>query len=105
MLTISGYTGQLNNLDYTVCIDQEYGFCGTEFYQELEPGSFSMTNKTELSDNFQVWKCTEIKAWVYIFIVLQDVNIEGARNGDACHADYLLIPGGHCKVKQICLGH
>jgi len=76
---VAGYTGQLNNLDYTVCIDQEYGFCGTEFYQELEPGSFSMTNKTELSDNFQ------------------DVNIEGARNGDACHADYLLIPGGHCK--------
>ena len=38
---------------------------------------------------------------VYILIVLQDVNIEGARNGDACHADYLLIPGGHCKVKQL----
>ena len=50
----SGYTGQLNNLDYTVCIDQEYGFCGTEFYQELEPGSFSLTNKTDLAENFQV---------------------------------------------------
>ena len=49
-----GYTGQLNNLDYTVCIDQEYGFCGTEFYQELEPGSFSLTNKTDLAENFQV---------------------------------------------------
>ena len=50
----SGYTGQLNNLDYTVRIDQEYGFCGTEFYQELEPGSFSLTNKTDLAENFQV---------------------------------------------------
>ena len=76
----SGYTGQLNNLDYTVCIDQEYGFCGTEFYQELEPGSFSLTNKTDLAENFQ------------------DLNVEGARNGASCHADYLLIPGGHCKV-------
>ena len=50
----SGYTGQLNNLDYTICIDQEYGFCGTEFYQEIETGSFSLTNKTDLSGNFQV---------------------------------------------------
>ena len=77
---LSGYTGQLNNLDYTVCIDQEYGFCGAEFYQELEPGSFSLTNKTDLEENFQ------------------DINVEGARNGDSCNADYLLIPGGHCKV-------
>jgi len=76
---VAGYTGQLNNLDYTVCIDQEYGFCGTEFYQELEPGSFSLTNKTDLAENFQ------------------DLNVEGARNGASCHADYLLIPGGHCK--------
>ena len=30
---VAGYTGQLNNLDYTACIEQEYGFCGTEFYQ------------------------------------------------------------------------
>ena len=77
---IAGYTGQLNNLDYTVCIDQEYGFCGTEFYQELEPGSFSLTNKTDLTSNYQ------------------DQSVEGARNGAACTADYLLIPGGHCKV-------
>ena len=81
---LSGYTGQLNNLDYTVCIDQEYGFCGAEFYQELEPGSFSLTNKTDLEENFQ------------------DINVEGARNGDSCNADYLLIPGGHCKVSTLC---
>ena len=81
---MSGYTGQLNNLDYTVCIDQEYGFCGAEFYQELEPGSFSLTNKTDLEENFQ------------------DINVEGARNGDSCNADYLLIPGGHCKVSTLC---
>jgi len=76
---VAGYTGQLNNLDYTICIDQEYGFCGTEFYQEIETGSFSLTNKTDLSGNFQ------------------EERIEGARNGDSCFSDYLLIPGGHCK--------
>ena len=32
----AGYTGQLNNLDYIACIEQEYGFCGTEYYQALE---------------------------------------------------------------------
>ena len=49
----AGYTGQLNNLDYTACIEQEYGFCGTEYYQEREPGSFSLTNKTDLMENWQ----------------------------------------------------
>ena len=31
----AGFTGHLNNLDYTVCIEQEYGFCGTEYYQVI----------------------------------------------------------------------
>jgi len=75
----AGYTGQLNNLDYTVCIEQEYGFCGTEYYQAQEPGSFSMTNSTNLNENFQ------------------DPNADGADNGSNCKADYILLPGGHCK--------
>ena len=75
----AGYTGQLNNLDYTACIEQEYGFCGTEYYQALEPGSFTLSNSTDLNENFQ------------------DPVVEGARSGDACNSDYLLLPGGHCK--------
>jgi len=79
---VAGYTGQLNNLDYTTCIEQEYGFCGTEFYQELETGSFSLTNKTDLQGSSQ------------------DSAVEGAKHGEACRADYLLIPGGHCKNEE-----
>ena len=45
----TGYTGHFNNLDYSICIQEEYGFCGIEYYPEKdELGSFSMTNKTEL---------------------------------------------------------
>ena len=80
---VAGYTGQLNNLDYTACIEQEYGFCGTEFYQEMEVGSFSLTNTTDLQHNSQ------------------DAVVEGAKHGEACIADYLLIPGGHCKVRNL----
>merc|ERR1711973_326253 len=75
----AGYTGQLNNLDYTVCIQQEYGFCGTEYYQASEPGSFTLTNSTDLNENFQ------------------NMNAEGSDNGSSCNADYILLPGGHCK--------
>jgi len=75
----AGYTGQLNNLDYAACIEQEYGFCGTEYYQALEPGSFSLSNSTNLNENFQ------------------DSVVDGARTGDSCSSDYLLLPGGHCK--------
>ncbi|XP_065576806.1 cubilin-like [Artemia franciscana] len=42
-----GFTGHLNNLDYSVCIQEEAGFCGIE-YAESQPNSFSMTNVTEL---------------------------------------------------------
>ena len=75
-------------MDYTACIEQEYGFCGTEYYQELETGSFSLTNSTDLHHN------------------PQDTGaVEGAKHGEACVADYLLIPGGHCKVKigKLCI--
>jgi len=75
----AGYTGQLNNLDYTVCIEQEYGFCGTEYYQAQEPGSFSLTNTTNIMDNFQ------------------DPAAPGSETGSSCNADYILLPGGHCK--------
>jgi len=78
----AGYTGQLNNLDYTVCIEQEYGFCGTEYYQALEPGSFTMSNSTNLDENFQ------------------DASVSGDLHGAECKADYLMLPGGHCKNDQ-----
>jgi len=78
----AGYTGQLNNLDYTVCIEQEYGFCGTEYYQALETGSFTLSNSTNLSENFQ------------------DPSVTGDVHGASCAADYLLLPGGHCKNDQ-----
>ena len=45
----------------------------------METGSFSLTNTTDLHHS------------------AQDV-VEGAKHGEACIADYLLIPGGHCKV-------
>ena len=44
----AGYTGHLNNLDYSICIKEEYGFCGIEYSAVSdEIGSFSLTNKTE----------------------------------------------------------
>jgi len=75
----AGFTGHLNNLDYTVCIEQEYGFCGTEYYQAMEIGSFSMTNTTELTESSY------------------DESIYGSKTGVQCSSDYLLLPGGHCK--------
>jgi len=75
----AGYTGQLNNLDYTACIEQEYGFCGTEYYQAMEPGSFTLSNATDINENFQ------------------DKVVDGAKSGEACNSDYILLPGGHCK--------
>merc|ERR1711935_172519 len=75
----AGYTGHLNNMDYTVCIEQEYGFCGTEYYQAMEPGSFTLTNATNLEEN------------------LQDPVVTGDEHGASCNSDYILLPGGHCK--------
>lgn len=44
----AGFTGHLNNLDYSVCVEQQYGFCGIEFgaADANEVGSFSLTNET-----------------------------------------------------------
>jgi hypothetical protein len=78
----AGFTGHLNNLDYTVCIEQEYGFCGTEYYQAMEIGSFSLTNTTDLSESSY------------------DERIYGSANGAHCSSDYLIIPGGHCKNER-----
>merc|ERR1712107_427745 len=63
-------------------IEQEYGFCGTEYYQALEPGSFTLSNSTNLSENFQ------------------DSSVSGDQHGAECNADYLMLPGGHCKNDQ-----
>jgi len=78
----AGFTGHLNNMDYTICIEQEYGFCGTEYYQAMEIGSFSLTNTTDLKQSSY------------------DERIYGSSNGGHCSSDYLLIPGGHCKNER-----
>lgn len=83
----AGYTGHLNNLDYSICIEEEYGFCGIE-YTSLpdEVGSFSMTNKTEMvpEEAYGEFRANS-----------------GASNGDErCFTDYLVLPGGHCKDDQ-----
>ena len=46
----AGYTGHYNNLDYSICFEQQYGFCGIEFSpaDRNEIGSFSMTNETKI---------------------------------------------------------
>jgi hypothetical protein len=28
-------SGHLNNMEYTACIEEEYGFCGMEYYQVI----------------------------------------------------------------------
>ncbi len=48
----AGFTGHLNNLDYSVCIEQQYGFCGVE-YGMADPsdiGQFSLSNTTKTSN-------------------------------------------------------
>jgi hypothetical protein len=32
---IDELSGHLNNMDYTACIEEEYGFCGMEYYQVI----------------------------------------------------------------------
>jgi hypothetical protein len=54
-------------------------FCGTEYYAAMEPASFTLSNTTDLHMD------------------PQDVVSPGSDNGAACSADYLLLPGGHCK--------
>ena len=81
----------MNNLDYSICIEEEYGFCGIK-YMSLpdEVGSFSLTNKTEMvpeeayGDEFR--------------------QNSGASNGDErCFTDYLVMPGGTKKQLKNCL--
>ena len=47
----AGYTGHYNNLDYSICFEQQYGFCGIEFSpaDRHEIGSFSLTNETRIN--------------------------------------------------------
>ena len=58
----AGYTGHYNNLDYSICFEQQYGFCGIEFSpaDRHEIGSFSLTNefseRIAKSDREKVWK-------------------------------------------------
>lgn len=42
--------GHYNNLDYSVCVEPESGFCGIE-YQQVGPQGFSLTNITEYQDD------------------------------------------------------
>ena len=47
----AGFTGHLNNLDYSICVEQQYGFCGVE-YSAADPaeiGPFSLSNTTKTS--------------------------------------------------------
>jgi len=83
----SGYTGHLNNLDYSICIEEEYGFCGIKYMAiPDEVGSFSLTNKTELQAEGAYGEMR---------------SNSGASNGDErCFTDYLVLPGGHCEDDQ-----
>ena len=49
----AGFTGHLNNLDYSVCVEQQFGFCGVE-YTAADPadiGPFSLSNATKTNSN------------------------------------------------------
>jgi hypothetical protein len=49
----AGFTGHLNNLDYSICVEQQYGFCGVE-YSAADPaeiGPFSLSNTTKTNSN------------------------------------------------------
>ncbi len=51
----AGFTGHLNNLDYSVCVEQQYGFCGVE-YSAADPaeiGPFSLSNTTNTNTNIE----------------------------------------------------
>ena len=48
----AGFTGHLNNLDYSVCIEQQYGFCGVEYgmADPVDIGQFSLSNTTKTNN-------------------------------------------------------
>ena len=63
------YTGHLNNLDYTACIQSEPGYCGIS-YRQADTQAFQMSG-------------------------LRGDNVPAPVNGeDLCHDDYLFIPRG-----------
>ncbi|XP_040581504.1 uncharacterized protein [Lepeophtheirus salmonis] len=72
----AGYTGHLNNMKHSICIQPESGHCGIEYSSmEEETGSFSLTNQTVIGTN----------------------DGSGAENGIRnCVADYIEIPNGMC---------
>jgi len=77
----AGYTGHYNNLDYSICFEQQYGFCGIEFSpaDRNEIGSFSLTNETKIH-------------------IPTTSDASGSASGDVkCQTDYLMLHGGHCK--------
>ncbi|XP_045130398.1 uncharacterized protein LOC123515646 [Portunus trituberculatus] len=67
-----GYTGHYNNLDYSVCVEPESGFCGIQ-YQQMGQNGFSLTNVTHFRDEDAT--------------PLAEVADEG------CMSDYLWVPG------------
>jgi len=81
----AGFTGHLNNLDYSICVEQQYGFCGVE-YSAADPaeiGPFSLSNTTKISTSIE-----------------DEFGSGGAASGDKnCLTDYLILHGGHCKVR------
>ena len=63
------HTGHLNNLDYSVCIQSEPGYCGIS-YRQVDTQSFQMSG-------------------------LRGDNVAAPVNGeDLCDSDYLYIPRG-----------
>ncbi|XP_050739097.1 neuropilin-2-like [Eriocheir sinensis] len=44
-----GYTGHFNNLDYSICVEPESGFCGIQ-YQQIDRNGFSLTNVTHFKN-------------------------------------------------------
>lgn len=59
--------GQLNNLDYTVCIQQEYGFCGTEYYQVNSLLVFSLLYITSAPRCYRLFWRTSKRRFKMIF--------------------------------------
>ncbi|XP_068217667.1 uncharacterized protein [Palaemon carinicauda] len=67
-----GYTGHLNDMDYSICIEPESGFCGIQ-YQQVGTNGFSLTNITGYKDD--------------TLLPLAEYNDMG------CMSDYLWVPG------------
>jgi len=67
-----GYTGHLNNLDYSMCVEPQSGFCGIQF-QQVGVDGFSLSNISDYRD---------------------ETLVPQAQLGDMeCMSDYLFVPG------------